>query len=155
MARRLTIRPAGPADHAFLDDLGKRTLGSSVATFRRAPDAMVRVSYERLLDIVYGQSHVGLIAERDGVPVGFLLMLDQLPDEVTAMPQGFVAYMAVEPEVRRSGAGRALLEAAEDEAKRRALPYMGLMVTEENAAARALYERAGYRTERRLLCKEL
>ena len=32
---------------------------------------------------------------------------------------------------------------------------MALMVTEENAAARALYERAGYRTERRLLCKTL
>jgi ribosomal protein S18 acetylase RimI-like enzyme len=32
---------------------------------------------------------------------------------------------------------------------------MALMVTEENAAARRLYERAGYRTERRLLCKAL
>jgi ribosomal protein S18 acetylase RimI-like enzyme len=29
------------------------------------------------------------------------------------------------------------------------------MVTEENDAARRLYERAGYRTERRLLCKPL
>jgi len=83
------------------------------------------------------------------------LMLDQLPDEVTSLPQGFVAYMAVEPEARRSGVARALLAAAEDEAKRRSLPYMALMVTEENAAARALYEDAGYRTERRLLCKEL
>ena len=155
MAPRLTIRPADPADRAFVEELGDRTLGSSVATFRRAPEAMIRVSYERLLEIVYRQSHVGLIAERDGIPVGFLLMLDQLPDEVTSMPQGFIAYMAVEPGARRSGAGRALLAAAEDEAKRRSLPYMGLMVTEENAAARALYEEAGYRTERRLLCKEL
>jgi ribosomal protein S18 acetylase RimI-like enzyme len=32
---------------------------------------------------------------------------------------------------------------------------MSLMVTDENAAARALYERAGYVTERRLLCKPL
>jgi len=30
-----------------------------------------------------------------------------------------------------------------------------LMVTEDNAAARAVYERAGYLTERRLLCKPL
>jgi len=35
------------------------------------------------------------------------------------------------------------------------LPYMSLMVTEENEAARALYERAGYVTERRLLSKPL
>jgi len=151
----LNVRPAVAADRAFIEELGMRTLGSSVATFRRAPAAMVRVSYERLLEIVFGQSHVGLIAERDGVPVGFLLMLDELPDEVTAMPQGFIAYTAVEPDARRAGVGRALLDAAEDEAKKRALPYMGLMVTEENAAARALYEGAGYRTERRLLCKEL
>jgi ribosomal protein S18 acetylase RimI-like enzyme len=155
VADRLTIRPANAADRAFIEDLGDRTLDSSVATFRRAPEAMVRVSYERLLEIVFGQSHVGLIAERDGGPTGFLLMLDQLPDEVTSMPQGFVAYMAVEPAARRTGTARALLTAAEDEAKRRSLPYMGLMVTEENAAARALYEGAGYRTERRLLCKEL
>lgn len=151
----MTVRAAVPADRAFFEDLGARTLGASVATSRSAPEPMVRVSYERLLDLVFGQSHVGLVAEEGGVRIGFLLMLDQLPDEVTSLPQGFVAYMAVEPEARRSGVARALLAAAEDEAKRRSLPYMALMVTEENAAARALYEDAGYRTERRLLCKEL
>jgi len=82
-------------------------------------------------------------------------MLDTLPDEVTRMPQGFIAYMAVEPELRERGAGARLLEAAEREARKRGLPYVALMVTEENAAARALYERAGYLTERRLLCKVL
>ncbi len=69
--------------------------------------------------------------------------------------QGFVAYMAVDPQQRRFGVGSALLAAAEDEARRRGLPYMALMVTEENEAARRLYRRSGYRTERRLLCKPL
>ncbi len=63
--------------------------------------------------------------------------------------------MAVEPALQRRGVGRALLQAAEGEAKRRGLPYMTLMVTEENVAARSLYERGGYVTERRLLCKPL
>jgi ribosomal protein S18 acetylase RimI-like enzyme len=98
---------------------------------------------------------VTLIAERGGERVGFLLLLDQLPDEVTLRPQAFVAYMAVEPCARGTGVGAALLAAAENEARRRLLPYMALMVTEENEAARRLYERAGYRTERRLLCKPL
>ena len=85
-----------------------------------------------------------------------MLLLDDLPDDVTAMPQGFVAYMAVEPVARGgAGIGTALLTAAEDEARRRGLPYMALMVTDENAPARALYDRAGYVTERRLLCKAL
>lgn len=151
----VSIRPGNAADRAFAQDLGKRTIADSVAAFRFANRAMLDVSYERLLAVVFGQSHVFLVAERDGVLAGFLLLLDAMPDEVTLMPQGFIAYMAVEPSLQRHGVGAALLEAAEDEARRRGLPYMGLMVTEDNVAARALYERAGYVTERRLLCKTL
>ncbi|MGB9650319.1 MAG: GNAT family N-acetyltransferase, partial [Candidatus Cybelea sp.] len=112
-------------------------------------------AFDRLCEVVDSQSHVTLIASRNGESVGFLLMLDNLPDEVTLLPQAFVAYMAVEPSVRKAGVGAALLAAAEDEARRRGLPYMALMVTEENAPALRLYERGGYRTERRLLCKPL
>ncbi len=155
VADGLTVRAAVVADRAFIGELGTRTLGDSVSTLRPAPAAMVRISFDRLLELVFSQPHIGVIAERDGARVGFLLMLDQLPDEVTSLPQGFIAYMAVEPLARRGGVARALLSAAENEAKARSLPYMALMVTEENAAARALYEDAGYRTERRLLCKEL
>ncbi|MGC1379726.1 MAG: GNAT family N-acetyltransferase [Candidatus Baltobacteraceae bacterium] len=154
--RRAERRPPGAAaDRAFVEDLGARTVMTSVASSRPATEAMARAAFERLYDIVANQSHVTLIAERDGRRAGFLFLLDDLPDEVTALPQGFVAYMAVEPKWRGSGIGAALLAAAEDEAKRRGLPYMALMVTEENAPARTLYERRGYRTERRLLCKPL
>lgn len=151
----IAIRRGTAADRAFVACLGKRTLRSSVASFRDTTDSMLESSFERLLDIVYGQSHVLLVAEDGGEPAGFVLLLDQLPDEVTSMPQGFIAYMAVEPGSRQQGVGQRLLEAAEDEARKRGAPYMALMVTEENAAARALYEGAGYVTERRLLCKPL
>jgi ribosomal protein S18 acetylase RimI-like enzyme len=63
--------------------------------------------------------------------------------------------MAVEPALRGAGIGAALLMRAEHEARLRGAPYMALMVTEENAGARKLYERAGYVVERRLLCKTL
>ena len=143
------------ADRAFIIELGRRCVMTSVASTRRAPEAMVRVAFDRLCEIVETQSHVTLIAQRNGRRAGFLLFLDDLPDEVTTLPQGFIAYMAVDPKDRRFGVGSALLAAAEDEARRRALPYMALMVTEENDAARRLYRRSGYRTERRLLCKPL
>jgi ribosomal protein S18 acetylase RimI-like enzyme len=143
------------ADRAFVKELGRRCAMSSVGSLRRASEPAVRAAFDRLCDVVYDQSHVTLIAQRAERRVGFLLLLDELPDEVTALPQGFVAYMAVDPECRGSGVGAALLAAAEDEARRRRLPYMALMVTEENAGARRLYERGGYRTERRLLCKPL
>jgi len=146
---------ASDADRAFVEDLGRRSTPSSVSSLRPALLRNVAASYERLLETVEAQSHVVLIAECDGRRAGFALLLDELPDDVTGLPQAFLAYMAVEPPLQRRGIGNALLRAAEDEAKRRGLPYMAFMVTEENAAARALYERAGYGTERRLMCKAL
>jgi ribosomal protein S18 acetylase RimI-like enzyme len=143
------------ADRTYVRDLGERTVMTSVAAFRNADPPMVFAAFDRLLEIVDLQSHVLFVAWCDDRRAGFLIMLDELPDEVTSAPQGFVAYMAVEPARRREGIGAALLGAAEDEARRRGLPYMTLMVTEENAAARDLYERNGYFTERRLLCKVL
>lgn len=151
----IVIREGRREDRPFVENLGKRTIDDSVAKFRYVNDAMLESSYEGLLEFVFRQSHALLIAEHHGRQAGFILMLDTMPDEVTRMPQGFVAYMAVEPSLRGGGIGSRLLAAAEDEARRRGLPYMGLMVTEDNAAARALYERAGYLTERRLLCKPL
>ena len=151
----IVIRDGRPDDRPFVADLGKRTMGDSVAKFRYVNEAMLEASYDGLLDFVFRQSHVLLVAQDAGTRVGFVLMLDTLPDEVTRMPQAFIAYMAVEPAHRGQGIASRMLAAAEDEARRRGLPYMGLMVTEDNAAARALYERAGYLTERRLLCKPL
>ena len=132
-----------------------RTVMESVPPGRHATASSILESYERLLDIVDRHSHVALVVERAGMPVGFLLMLDQLPDEVTGQVQAFIAYMAVDRAHRGIGAGAALLKAAEDEARTRGLPYMALMVSEENDPAHGLYRNAGYVTERRLLCKEL
>ena len=152
----VTLRPGGPDDRAFVLDLGRRTASDSISALRAAPLAFVEASYERLVEYAFDRSHVLLVAESplEGA-VGFLLMVDDMPDEVTATAQGFVAYMAVEPDARRHGVASRLLEAAEDAARRRALPVMALMVTEENEAARELYAQAGYFTERRLLCKPL
>ena len=150
-----TVRPGTPADRAFVTDLGRRTVIDSVAAFRPAPEKQVFHALDRLYESVANQSHVTLVAEYDGERAGFALFLDDLPDEVTALPQGFIAYMAVEPHLREHGIGSLLLAAAENEARQRGLPYMSLMVTEDNAPARALYERRGYLTERRLMSKAL
>lgn len=128
----------------------------SVSALRDAAREQIETSYERLVEFVTDRSHVLLIAEtaRAG-PLGFLLMLDDVPDEVTGLPQAFVAYMAVEPEARRRGVAARLLGAAQDAAHVRGLPNLALMVTEDNIAARELYAQAGFATERRLLCKRL
>jgi ribosomal protein S18 acetylase RimI-like enzyme len=151
----VAIRRGTPADRSYVTDLGRRTVMDSVAAFRPAAEPQVHRALDRLYESIALQSHATLIAECDGERSGFLLFLDELPDEVTAQPQGFIAYMAVEPARRRHGVGSALLEAAEDEARRRGLAYMSLMVTEGNDAAATLYRRRGYLTERRLMSKPL
>lgn len=151
----LSIRAATEADRAFIESLGKRTVMDSVSAVRHPQPQDVLANFDRLLRIVDRNDRIALIAEDAGERVGFLLMVASLSDEVTGQDQAFVAYMAVERDRRGGGIGSALLSAAEDEARTRGLPYIALMVTEENASARALYDRAGYLTERRLLCKML
>lgn len=151
----IAVRRGGAADRGFILDLGRRTVSDSVSSLRNPAPGLVVGSYERLIDFALDQSHESFIATSAGEPLGFLLMLDALPDEVTGLEQAFVVYMAVEPHARRMGIAAHLLAAAEDAARARGLEYLALMVTEENAAARELYAQAGYFTERRLLCKPL
>ncbi len=149
----MIVREGAREDWRFVSELGRRTLRSSAT--RNASDEALETGLTRLIDFALSQSHVLLVAEEAERPLGFLVLLDALPDEVSLEPQAFIAYMAVEPEATRRGVGTMLIEAAEDEARRRGLPYISLMVTQSNLPAMRLYERAGYETERRLLCKRL
>jgi ribosomal protein S18 acetylase RimI-like enzyme len=155
MSATIAIRHGDDRDRLFVLDLGRRVAMTSVPEGRAVSPLFVNVAFERLVAFVYTQSHVVFIAERGGVRLGFLLLLDDWTDEVTLAKQAFVAYMAVEPEERRVGAGRALVNEATEHARRRGLPSMALMVTETNVSARGLYESTGMTTERRLMSKPL
>jgi len=128
---------------------------TSVSSEREWTRERVEDNYEKLIEFALGQSHQLLVAEEGADRLGFVLFLDNLPDEVTGSPQAFVVYAAVEPHARRQGVGQALFAAFENSARERGLPYVSLMVTEQNAAARELYAQLGYVTERRQLCKRL
>jgi ribosomal protein S18 acetylase RimI-like enzyme len=155
MNAAVTVRPGGERDRDFVRELGRRSGGSSVSPVRAARHDDVVASFDRLIEFVFTRDHLVLIAEEHGVQVGFLLLLFDIPDEVTLGRQAFVAYTAVEPFARGRGAGRTLMDAAEAAARARGLEYVSLMVTEENRAARALYDGAGFVTERRMLTKPL
>ncbi|HWE68280.1 MAG TPA: GNAT family N-acetyltransferase [Acidimicrobiales bacterium] len=63
--------------------------------------------------------------------------------------------IAIEAEHRGRGHGRALLRAAEDEARRHGVTAIGLNVFGSNAVARRLYESAGYQAATVQMRKEL
>jgi len=155
MSAALAVRLGDGDDRDFVRDLSRRTATSSVSAVRIAKHDDVIDSVEKLAGFVFVRKHETLIAERDGERVGFLLLLYDVPDEVTLTQQAFVAYTAVEPAARRTGVARALMAAAEAHARAQGLGYVSLMVTEDNVAARALYDGFGFVTERRMMTKAL
>jgi ribosomal protein S18 acetylase RimI-like enzyme len=151
----LAIRRGTVRDRAFVLDLGRRVSPASVSSLRIALEPLVEGAYERLVEYVLAREHDVLIAEIDGFAAGFALLIYDLPDEITLTEQTFIAYMAVEPAQQRRGIARALMDRVEEQARRRGLPYLSLMVTEENEAARELYASSGFVTERRMMTKAL
>jgi ribosomal protein S18 acetylase RimI-like enzyme len=57
--------------------------------------------------------------------------------------RGWVYYLAVAPDRRRQGLGRAMMEAAEAWLRERGAPKIQLMVREDNEAALGFYEALG------------
>jgi len=89
-------------------------------------------------------SHVMLVAEDDGAPIGmaFGVMPKRRPEDRTDAPH--LGGMWVDPAARGRGAGRALAEAVLDWARERGFGLIALWVTEGNAPAIVLYERMGF-----------
>ncbi len=84
-----------------------------------------------------------LVVEEDGRAVATTI--------VTFLPRAaYLSMVAVAEPYRRRGHARALLERARAIARRYGKPFLALDVLTENAPARALYERAGYRPLRRI-----
>jgi ribosomal protein S18 acetylase RimI-like enzyme len=152
----ILVRRAQPADRAYIEALGADAAMSGVSTIRPVDGDVAARAFHRLLAFCEERPKtVMFIAESAAVPVGFLILVTDIPDDVTQMRQAFVAFMAVEPVARRSGTGRLLLEAAEREARQLGLPHLSLMVTADNAPARALYFSSGFVEERVILTKSL
>lgn len=66
------------------------------------------------------------------------------PNLWSAALEAYLAELYVVPERRGGGLGRALLEGAMDEARVRGADRMDLGTSEDDVAARALYERLGF-----------
>ena len=119
----MTLRFAEAADVDVLQALHARAFD--------APWPAVEI--ERLMRIMGG---FAILAEA-AAPQGFILVR-------TVADEAEVLTLAVAPDVRRQGVGRALVEAAGQEAARRGARSFFLEVAEDNPAALALYESADF-----------
>ena len=141
--------PAGSAMPAS-DQLGGRSFRRAVASDAPGVAGLVNAAYghyvERIgaipgpmteaYDEVIRNRHV-TVAERGGVIEGVIVL--RVTDE------GFlIENVAVHPSQRRKGVGKALLEFAEDEARRASFDSVYLYTHEKMTENLALYSRIGY-----------
>jgi len=140
----MRIRELQRHEWALFRELRLRALGD-------APDAFARTLAETLaqpdsywIQITQSVTEPGgqvmFIGEEEGRAVGLAFGLFDKERRKT----GHVGGMWVEPAARGRGVGRALLDAAIAWARSRDLDRMELWVTEGNAPAERLYQRAGF-----------
>ncbi|GLK48502.1 GNAT family acetyltransferase [Brevundimonas intermedia] len=85
---------------------------------------------------------------KDGATSTLLVAADEVGISGTVMVgfdghRGWIYYLAVDPDRRRSGLGRDLMTAAQDWLKKRGAPKLQLMVRSDNEAALGFYHRLG------------
>jgi ribosomal protein S18 acetylase RimI-like enzyme len=85
------------------------------------------------------RDHVALLAERDSELIGFVLA------RLKGSRHGFVSDLYVVPEARRGGVAAGLLAAAVARLAEQGAEAVELDVQAQNAVARAVYERWGFR----------
>lgn len=118
------IRTARPSDAAALADLEALCFSDPW-------------SEAAILGQLTGEATISLLAEEAGQVVG-ALFLSCLP------PEGEVYRLAVRPERRRAGLGRALLCAGLERERKAGVRHLYLDVRAGNAAALALYRAFGF-----------
>ena len=89
------------------------------------------------LGLMLTDQAMGIVALEDGRVVGYAGMM-------CVLDEGQIINVAVRPEAKRRGIGRALMEQAEAYAKERGIVFLSLEVRESNIAARSLYSSLGW-----------
>lgn len=90
---------------------------------------------------------VTLVAERDGVIVGFCTLAPSPDEDADPRRVADMPTLYVHPEHWRQGIGRALCDAVIDLARTREYVRLTLWTLETNSAARGFYESLGFRAD--------
>jgi ribosomal-protein-alanine N-acetyltransferase len=92
---------------------------------------------EHALELLLTDAAIGYVCEISGRAVAYVGMM-------LAYDEGQITNVAVHPDERRQGMGRALMDAVTQEARARGFVRIALEVRESNRAAIQLYERDGF-----------
>jgi L-amino acid N-acyltransferase YncA len=133
-----TIRPATPADADAMARIYNEGIAERIATF----ETRTKSAFE-LAELIEGGPLV-LVAEREGAVVAFIKIGPY--DDASHYYSGIgEATMYVDPTARRSGAGRALMEAVADAAEERGYYKLVGKIFTSNAPSIAMVKACGWR----------
>ncbi|MBP1759104.1 MAG: acetyltransferase [Firmicutes bacterium] len=160
----MRVRQGDVRDWPFIYALGKVGIPDSISPWRKQPMEVTLKYREEFLRgfwtwIQQSESEVFIVEEPEqeedssALPIGYLVLQGSSREELTGISQGWIMDIVVRPEWRGKGAGRVLLEAAEDYCREHGVPYLGLAVSSHNVKALRLYETFGFAEERKLLVK--
>ena len=133
----MAVREATPADAEAVG----RLLHDFNTEFEDVTPGPARLA-ERVRELL-GAGDMAVLVAGDG-PDG-LAVLRFRPSLWTAALECYLAELYVVPDRRGHGLGRELMEAAIELARSRGADYMDLATSEQDVAARALYESVGFR----------
>ena len=147
-AEPIVIRPANPADRAFLDSLDDRLIGEAVVpdVTRDGIVAFQANFTKNALDGGKPGASTLIAVDRAGQPLGYI-HLEPEKDFLTGGTCGYISILAVRAEAEGRGVAKRLLEAAERWAAEGGYPYLRLDVFASNATARRFYARRGFAEE--------
>jgi GNAT superfamily N-acetyltransferase len=144
----IQIRAAREDDRGFLLGLLPRLAEFPIPPWRTG--AEIIAGEERTLSAALTQlpadADLLVAIDPEGTRLGFVY-IETETDYFRGEPYTHIGILAVDRSGEGTGVGRALIEAAEEHARRRGDPLVTLNVFEANTHARAVYERLGYHPE--------
>ncbi len=147
-AGTLRVRSFKPSDSEFVTALITRFSEFELPAWRTRSevDHTNRISLQNAMAEPETESEILVTEDAVDGPVGFIHLQTQT-DYFSGEKQGYVSDLAVDKRFEGRGAGRILLDAAEDWARARGYHLLTLYVFAGNARARHLYEKHGYSEE--------
>jgi ribosomal protein S18 acetylase RimI-like enzyme len=130
----MAVHEATPADAELLGRL-MHDFSTEYDDFTPGPAKFA----ERFRELLASEETAALLAGDEGLAV-----LRFRPSLYSDALECYLAELYVVPAKRGQGLGRELMDAALELARRRGADYMDLATSEDDVAARALYESAGF-----------